>query len=121
MRCRAFAGLPAEGRFGPQAGMTLLEAAFCFGDFKYGNRFIDFAASRVKMFSKPEKKRVSRVKKRRGESGVFGKHPQKWIKGLARFLKTDEGLDLKEVKTGIGFGIEIYSKSFMDSFDEVVS
>ena len=50
-----------------------------------------------------------------------GKHLQEEMKGFIRLLKLDECLDLKEVKSGIGFGVKLYPKPFMDSHGEVGS
>jgi hypothetical protein len=50
-----------------------------------------------------------------------GKHLHEEMKGFIRLLKLDECLDLKEVKSGIGFGVKLYPKPFMDSPGEVVS
>ena len=61
------------------------------------------------------------VKDDENGSGSFGEHPQKGFEGFNRFLKTDKRFDLKEIKSGIGSGVKLYPKPFMDSSDEVVS
>jgi len=44
---------------------------------------------------------------------------QEGFNGFMGLLKLKEGLDLKKVKTGIGFGIQFYSISLTNTVDEI--
>jgi hypothetical protein len=95
---------------------------FFWENIQYVNRFIDFVASRPKLCPNTEEKESQpALKDDENGSGSFGEHPQKGFEGLNRFLKTDKRFDLKEIKSGIGSGVKLYPKPFMDSSDEVVS
>lgn len=61
-----------------------------------------------------------RVAMKKRSTGLW-EHLKEGIEGFVRLFNLEKGLYLEKIKTGIALGVKLYSKSLMNSPDEMLS